>query len=612
MLFLIFPTWALPVSINARAGVFFGLITYFGISAILMNRWLTAFSINKPVIVWESNWKECINNNLWLVIVCSIAVVLHIAPITRPILILGDENIHIAGGLWIYQYIDISWHHFLQKVFWAIIVFVVISRKTKIFARGIIKNIIDKIFILINKNALKFLYVLLGISFLVIYFILLKDIAYYQHTIRYPPVSKFLYFGSYLAFGINRISPRVVQLFFYLCTAIYLYRTIYLFHEKEAALIGATIYLFLPISFAYAHLAELASGTIFFIVATSFYFLSFLKKGEDRNLLIAAYLIGTGCLYKKLNLLLFIICGTFLIIHIIRKKNFYSLIHFKILSLSLVSIIPWMFLSKNYSWRNYDFVLSNLTSLNGKIITYIPLLSSNLSTIIFVLAALSILYISLFKRNAATFFWGLLFIVYYFFIVSDVGGLSPRFSLAFYPTIAVYSALFISDLIKRLKWKHAFKLCFTGLAIYLIVISSVMPLNNRFLSVMNKKLYYFPTDKAMMWVKNNIADEERILIIRILSSGFYVYKYSLNNNNIANIIYNHKDVDSAEKLKSYCKEQNISYIMFPYNAFYTKDNIRFGILDYLEQNPNNEFTKIEQFNIKDNFIYIYKTKNEIY
>ena len=87
--------------------------------------------------------------------------------------------------------------------------------------------------------------------------------TYLPSLIRYPPVSKFLYFLTYSAFGIDHIFPRIMQLIFYLLCAVYLYRTINLFYEKETALLGASIYLFLPVVFAYARLGELASGTIF-------------------------------------------------------------------------------------------------------------------------------------------------------------------------------------------------------------------------------------------------------------------------------------------------------------------------------------------------------------
>ena len=114
VLYLIFPTWALPISVNARALVFSGLVIYFCISAGLMNRWFNAAGVEKPVIIHVRNWGEHIRNNSWLTIVCIIAAVLHIYPIFFPILIMGDETIHLQGGLLIYDYIDVGWHKIFQ------------------------------------------------------------------------------------------------------------------------------------------------------------------------------------------------------------------------------------------------------------------------------------------------------------------------------------------------------------------------------------------------------------------------------------------------------------------------------------------------------------------
>ena len=306
---------------------------------------------------------------------------------------------------------------------------------------------------------------------------------------------------------------------------------------------------------------------------------------------------------------MFIICFIFLIAHKIKKHNLHSLIHLKILSLSLVPIIPWMILSKYFSWRNYSLQLSNFTSLDSKIVTYFSLLSSNLSVIIFILFVLSIFYVCLFKRNTLTLFFGFLFIVYYFFVVSDMGWLSPRFSMLFYPTITIFLSLFISRIIQIIKWKHAFKLCFTILTTYLIIISSVSPLNDRFLTIMNKKLEYYPSEKAMEWVKDNVKEGEKILTIRIMSANFYRVKYAIDRNRIDNFWYELKELSTPAGLKAYCKKNNVSYVMFPYSPAYPNSR-NSAILKYLKDNRGGEFMKVAEFNIDDNSILIYKT-NEI-
>jgi 4-amino-4-deoxy-L-arabinose transferase-like glycosyltransferase len=133
--------------------------------------------------------------------------------------------------------------------------------------------------------------------------------------VRYPPVSRFLNLTIYFAFGVSHTGPRILQFTFYLLSAVYLYRTILLFREKETALLGATIYLFSPILYSYAFTASLASGTVFFSILTSFYFLRFIKDEDDRDLILATFFIGTGFLYKRGLLIMFFVCFTYLLLN---------------------------------------------------------------------------------------------------------------------------------------------------------------------------------------------------------------------------------------------------------------------------------------------------------
>ncbi len=600
ILYLLIPTWTLPISVTARAAVYFGLIIYFYFATYLLGRWANDSVVDKPIIAPINNWKELFRGHLWFVIICLIAAGLHIKPLFLPILLLGDETIHLQGGLWIYEYINSNWHAHFQFVFWIVVGLLIILKRLKIC-------LLSKVFGDKSFNSTKYIGVVLLLSFFVAYFILLKDVAYYPTLIRYPPVSKLVYFLTYSAFGINQVFPRAIQLAFYLLSSLYLYRTIHLYSEKETALLGAALYLFLPITFAYAHLGELACGTIFFLIVISFYFLRFIKDEDNRDLLITAYLIGIGCLYKKLLLLMFIVCVIFFIAHKIKKHKKPSLIHLKILSLSMVPIIPWMVLTKYFSWRNYTFVLSNFTSFDSKIITYFSLMSSNISVAIFIAFLASVIYVCFFRRSTLTYYFGLLFIVYYFFIVSDMGGLSPRFSLAFYPTIIVFLSLFISTIIQNIKWRHAFKLCFIVLTIYLIIISSIAPLNDRFMTIMERKLLYFPSDKAMKWVKENVHDGEKVVTIRIMSSNFYRVKYGIDKDKIINFWYETKEISTPDKLRSFYKTNDVSYIMFPYSPLYPYSR-HWSMLEYLKDNEDAQFIEVAKFNLDDNFIYIYKMK----
>ena len=136
ILYLIFPSWTLPVTVNMRAVVYLGLILYLCVSAYFTNRWLETVTVDKPVFV-KIRWRHLVKDHTGLIIVCCIAAVLHIYPISLPILILGDETIHLQGGLWIYEYIDPRWHRLVQIAFWMIIGVLVLLRR-----KGIIHNLL--------------------------------------------------------------------------------------------------------------------------------------------------------------------------------------------------------------------------------------------------------------------------------------------------------------------------------------------------------------------------------------------------------------------------------------------------------------------------------------
>ncbi len=130
-LYLIFPAWALPISVTARTSVFFGLIIFFLISATIINRWVNVLPVNKPFIILPKDIVAHIKNNLWLFVICCVGAALHIYSITLPILIMGDETLHLQGGLLIYDYIDSRWHRIFQIAFWTFIVLVWLILKVK-------------------------------------------------------------------------------------------------------------------------------------------------------------------------------------------------------------------------------------------------------------------------------------------------------------------------------------------------------------------------------------------------------------------------------------------------------------------------------------------------
>lgn len=607
--YLIFPSWALPVSLYARASVFFGLIIFLFISANTMSRWFNKLSVDKPVIAHNINWVKHIKSNAGLFILCCIAVILHIRSLFYPILIMGDEALHLQGGLWIYNYIDVRWHIFFQIIFWGSIGLILLIKK---FRKESDLSNMSKNKLMVNKadNSLKLIRLFFIVGFFAVYFLLLRDIPFFPSSIRYPPVSRFLYFIMYSAFGITQVGPRMLELIFYSFSAVYLYKTVSLFHDRTSAIISALIYLFLPVVFTYAKFAELACGTVFFIILISYYFIRFIKNGDDRDLLLTSYFIGIGFLYKEPIFLMFFVCFVFLIAYKIKNPDLVSILHFKVILLSLMFIIPWMIIEKIFSWRYYKIVWSNFRPFEGKIFSYFLQIPADISWLLFVFFLFSIIFILFAKKNILSYYFGVLFVAYYFFYAMDLAHISPRLSMAFYPTIAVFIAQFINDIISKIRWKYSFKLFCAVLTVYLIVICTVPPLNAQFLSSLEfRKLQYFPAETAMKWVKDNVKDSEKILTLRIMSTLFYTDKYNIDRNKIVDFWYELDEVSTPEKLKTFYRNNKISYLMFPGYLYHGDDNLK--ILQYLIENKDSEFIEIARFNRDKNNIYIYKLKDDI-
>lgn len=601
--YFIYPSWALPVSDKSRYLIFFGLLSYFLVALYFLNIWFKSLHVDKPFIVKSDGWLHLIRKNPWLSIIGFIAVILHIYPIVvHPILIHGDEAAHIHGGLWVYKYIDSSVHQYFQVIFWMLVVSVFLLIKQKTVRKVFIDNFAE------NASGTRVTNTFIGLffCFLIAYFLVLQDIQYHQSIIRYPPLSRLLYLVLYLSFGINHIWPRFLSLAFYIAGALYLYRTIKLSSDDRAALLGSAIYLFFPVTFVYASLAELGSGTVFFIIVVSYYFLRFLKDRNDRDIILTAFLIGLGFLFKRDLLLMLFICGAYLTYYKTKNRDIHYTDSVRILLLSLVPIVPWMIIGKFYSWRNYRIVMSNFVPPDGKLFSYFTHLPSDISWILFTLFVLSIIYIRFYKNNNVSIFFLLLFIFYYIFYALDRAGLSPRLSMAFYPTIAVFTSLFISGFTDRVRWQHAFKGIFIVLTCYLIAISAVPSLNARYLSSPEFiKLRYYPSKKAMQWVRDNVKDNEKILTLRIMTAQFYRDKYGIDKNKIIDYWHSLEDVSTPEKLREVINKNRITYVMFTYSADDPMTTTNWPILQYLKENRDNEFIETAKFNMGKNYIFVY-------
>jgi hypothetical protein len=308
---------------------------------------------------------------------------------------------------------------------------------------------------------------------------------------------------------------------------------------------------------------------------------------------------------------MFFVCTIYLIARSIINWNLNLKNHLKVMLISLVAIIPWMIIAKFYNWRNYKIIWSNFRPFEGKVFSFFLHMPLDISWILFVFFLLSVVFILIFKRNTLSLYFGLLFIAYYFFLALDIGNYSPRLAMSYYPVIAVYLSLFLCGIIDLLKWKHSFKIIYLMLSIYLISICTVPSINAQFLSSVEfTKLKYFPSHDAMRWVKENVKDGEKILTLRIMSSDFYRVKYGIDKNRIVSFWYEIDKISTTDKLKAFCREHHISYIMFPYHPGYIKEfSPALNISEDLKSNQDKEFMEIAKYNCDDKYIYIYILKD---
>jgi hypothetical protein len=607
LIYLIYPTWALPVSVTGRFFIYAGLIIYFAISGFLTSRLLDNLIVNEPFITKPKNLSGDIKNHGWLLIICFIAVIFHSTRITIPILNLGDEALHIQGGLWVYDYVGRDWHRVLQFIFWVVagLTFMGMIKNVREAYLRIFNAVYQKVY---SRGSIKYyFFILLAIS--ILYFLLLKDITYNLQLVRYAPVSRLLYLFSFLVAGITYIAPRIIQLTFYILTAIYLYRTINLFNDRRGALLALPVYLFSPIVFHYAHLAQLTSGVVFFIVLISFHFLRYLRDKDKRSLLLVSFFIGVGFLYKEDILLMFFICTFYLMFYRLKEENIIELKNeMKVLLISLIPVIPWMLIQRFVNWRQYTIHWDHFTSPVA--LVYPSLLWSH-SRIIFILFIISTVFVLIKKRNNLTLYFGLLLIAFYLFYTADYTApyKQHRFSVAFYPTMAVFLSQFLVNTIEQTKWRHSFKFVFLAIIIYLIFLST-----NPYLSryVFPDKTLKFPVGEAMKWVKANLKWEEKIVAIRIMPVRFYCAKYGIDRNRFIQFWYELGEILSPERLRNYCVKNNIKYIMFPYSPDYPKgkEGKVFEFLKSLKEDRNNDFTEMARFNIGEDYVYIYKMREK--
>ena len=231
------------------------------------------------------------------------------------------------------------------------------------------------------------------------------------------------------------------------------------------------------------------------------------------------------------------------------------------------------------------------------------MIPSQISWVVFIIFIISVIVAIVNKHDDLTFYFGFLFIAYYLFYTADQWTEIHRFSMVFYPVIAVFVAQFMALIARKITWKHSFKIATCCLLVYLILISTVWqvsPLYARFVTYKNIEARYFPCDKAMLWVKDNVKDGEKILVIRITPAAFYRDKYGIDREKV--IGGNIRDYSSTYELLAYCRANKITHLMIS-NGPADKANTKWETIKYLKN--DNAANEEADFKLDGNHIYVF-------
>jgi hypothetical protein len=552
-----------------------------------------------------------------------INILLHLYPISFPLTIGDDEAAHASSGIGLiirfFRMQELDPHKYFGLI--RIISWILSLSAIMLFSfkntRSFMKRSLS---VTKSKQYMLFIAGLFFIS--IIIFFVTRDMKFYLALMRYPPIGKILYAYSTSLFGINEFAVRIPQLLFATFSSIFIYRICAdNFDSNETGLVSACLYAFSPMVFYYSALGELICGTVFFSIIVIYFYLKYVKTNNNGYLLMSFYLVSLGFLYKRVIVLMLAVL--FISILFLKENKVKLPFLFKLCYFSLVPILPYLIIGKIYPNNPFGLDLSNWLD-PAPAFGYLAVLRKQLSYPLLTLAAVSAIFIFFRKMilKPAVFVSFTCFFLYYFLYTSSTlnsqlypllyklhesGGVligTERYSMIFFPFIAISTGLFIDKITKLIKWKHSFKLVFSVIAVYSILICTIWqvpPLNAQFVMYKNIESHYFPIDKSMKWVKENVKDGEKILILRIDPSIFYRDRYAIDRDKIIDFWYNIQEVSTPDKLKAFYSKNKISYIMFPYGF---TDNAE--IMEYLKGHQGNEFTEVAKFSLDKNYIYIYK------
>lgn len=615
-MYLIFPTWVLPLTVTQRGFVFFGLLVYIGASCGLLYRWLAPFDFDSGDLdsgLVQTAWHQWSPNEIgWFAGMATVAVALHLYPILMPVTMGFDEAEHLHGGLAFYIRIHRAWYQRfpqvpLQLVVWGLTLvmggILFWGRRALILAFKRVRQL--KVW---QPGWPFWGLILMVVLILGLYFWSGRNLVYHGALVRFPPLGKVFNALIHLFGGPSPVGPRLLQVAFYIGGAGLFWHLVAHYRDPLYARTATLVYLFSPLIFYQARIAELACGTLFFQLLLSFLFLRYYENRRASDLVWLVFWFVVAFLFKRTNLFMLGVMGGFLLPGWIRANGPTRGALVRLMGVGLLGVIPFLVIGKFFSWRNYDPVLSNVVTLSGWM-AFMELLPHQMSWPYFGLWLLSLPYLFIFRRDRLVRYLGWYCLVFYTLYTLDFH-ITHRFAISFYPLICLATALLVVDVGHWLAGRRGALMGSLVLGVYLVGISTfwpAAPLLDRFVTYDKFENHFFPIEQAMQWAQSNAVPPHRILMLGLTGSAFYRDVYAIEKSSIQAFSNNFKEVETPAMLADYCRRHQIAYLMFGVGPGHEK-LVNTPILTYLSQNPDRSYKELKRYVRGENTIYIYQVR----
>jgi len=622
--YLVFPSWLLPVSVTEKALVFITLWLFFLVNGQLFRKWNLPYVKERLFQIDVKRIFFSIRENKILLIVILLFSAVQFYPLFLPIKTRGDEGYHAQNGIEILKMMNIMFRRILPVEFHWIFKILVAGGIAAFFLMKRAKRRFSEI---IKKN--RYMIVAFLVIFFLFYFIFVSQSPYNSRLHRFPPLSKIIHAFTYLLFFPTEFFVRLPQLIFTVLAAVFLFRTVSLFKEKEEGFFAALTYLCLPLVIYYASDGELEAGILFFLIIASFFFLRHLKFETHRDFLLTILCLGLGFLYKRPLLIMIPLIWIFLFLkgHIKFNSDFGKKVSYylKCTWFGLVPIIPWLVITKFLPLRSYTFRIKNWFDPDLAL-KYLYGLPKTTGVLLILILCLALVYCLVKRSDWLSYFFIVQFLLIYILISSDLflyhqKFMVIRFASYFSPSIAVFVSALIYAGLKKIKNNSLRVFAALFLFVLLFLNSSLIPpqytgIDSGIVTFYNMKSRYVPYDQALSYISLNFPPHTKILATMGPNPiGFYSYKYNALNQryklrsgeNFDLTIWRKPKKQNIRNLYEYCIANDIDYFMYP-SEKWVGDYINQLLITCLrdKDKSGDKFEMMSKFEFGGNTVYISK------